>query len=94
MPAEIFGFIILIVVLSFIFGGIVIKWQNDLKREQLRAGSDQNSLGTGELREIIQEAMEEAVSPLEERLDLIEQNMRRLPEHSEMQAVQDPGSDR
>ena len=75
---------------GLIFGGIVIKWQNDLKREELKAGSDQKSLGTGELKEMIQDAMEEAISPLEDRLELIEQNMRRLPEHVEKGAAEEP----
>ena len=59
----------------------MVKWGNDLKREKLRAESGGNSLGTSELRDLIQEAMLDAITPLEERLDLIEMNTRQLPEH-------------
>jgi|Marorgknorr_s2lv_3_1036020.scaffolds.fasta_scaffold01563_3 hypothetical protein len=83
MPPEIIAFII-IVVISFIFGGLAIKWSNAHKLEiaKLRAQESDNSLGTGELRDLIQESMLEAMAPLEERLELVERQTRRLPEHS------------
>ena len=39
---------------------------------------------------MIQDAMEEAISPLEDRLELIEQNMRRLPERVEKGDAEEP----
>jgi len=70
-----------IVLIVFCFISLMVKWGNDLKREKLRAEGGGNSLGTSELRGLIQEAMLDAITPLEERLDLIEMNTRRLPEH-------------
>ena len=76
-------FLIPIVVVPTVFGfiALMVKWSLDQKREKMRAESGGSSLGTGELRGLIQEAMVDAMAPLEERLDLIEMNTRRLPEH-------------
>ena len=40
----------------------------------------QNSLGTGELQNLIQAAMFEAIQPVEERLGRMEKALRQLPE--------------
>lgn len=83
MPITVIVFIILIILISFGFASFAIKWDHDfkLKRERIRAEGGGNSLGTSELRGLIQEAMLETITPLEERLDLMEMHMRRLPEH-------------
>ena len=70
-----------IVLIVFSFLALIAKWGNDLKREKIRAESGGSSLGMGELRGLIQEAMHDAITPLEERLDLMEIHMRQLPEH-------------
>ena len=59
MPPEIIALIIIIVVISFIFGGLALKWSNahKLEIEKLIAHESDNSLGTGELRDLIQESM-------------------------------------
>jgi len=63
----------------------------DLKKEKILAESGGNSLGTSELKGLIQEAMHEANAPLEERLDLIEMHMRQLPGHdAESKQVEAP----
>ena len=84
MDIEIIGFVILIILLAFSFGGLTIKWHHDfrLKQERIRAESKGSSLATSELSDLIQSAMLDALSPLEERLDLIEMHMRQLPEHA------------
>ena len=74
-------FVVFIVLIVFGFIALMVKWKNDLKREEIRGESGGSSLGTGELRGLIQEAMHDAMAPVEERLDLIEMHMRRLPEH-------------
>ena len=79
MGIGLVAFIVLIVVISLSFGALFVKWDNDLKREKLRAEGGGSSLGASELRNLIQEAMLDANAPLEERLDLIEAHMRRLP---------------
>ena len=53
----------------------------DLQREKILAESGGNSLGTSELKGLIQDARREAIIPVEERLDLMEAQMRRLPSH-------------
>jgi len=84
MSIAVIVFILLIILISLGFGGMAIKWDHDfkLKREELRTESRGSSLGTSELRGLIQEAMLETISPLEERLDLIEMHMRQLPAHA------------
>ena len=78
---EMLPVFILLVIFSFI--ALMVKFDYDfkLKREKIRAEGGGRSLGTSELRGLIQEAMHDANAPLEERLDLIEAHMRRLPEH-------------
>lgn len=76
---DIYTVFIVLIVFSFI--ALMVKWSLDQKREKMRANSSESSLGTGELRSLIQEAMHDAIAPVEERLDLIETNTRRLPEH-------------
>ncbi len=76
---EMLPVFILLVIFSFI--ALMVKMDQDLKREKMRAESGGNSLGTSELRGLIQEAMHDANAPLEERLDLIEAHMRQLPDH-------------
>ncbi len=73
-------FVVFIVLIVFSFVALMVKWSLDQKREKMRAESGGSSLGTGELRGLIQEAMLDAIAPLEERLDLIEMNTRQLPE--------------
>ena len=60
----------------------VIGLVNDLKREMLRAKNAGSSLGTSERQGLIQEAVQQALAPMEERLELMEKNMRQLPEHA------------
>ncbi len=72
-------FILMMNVIIFSFIAWNAKAKNDLKREQIRAQSGSQSLGTSELKGMIQEAMTDAIIPLEERLELIESHMRRLP---------------
>ena len=69
-----------VVLIFFGFIALMVKWRNDLKREKIRAEGGGSSLGTGELRGLIQEAVHDANAPLEERLDLMEMHMRQLPE--------------
>lgn len=83
MPISVIAFILIIILISFAFGGLVIKWNNDLKRQQINAKTQGNSLGTSELKGLIQEAMLDTVAPIEERLDLIEAHMRVLPESNQ-----------
>ncbi|TDI71059.1 MAG: hypothetical protein E2O85_02700 [Bacteroidetes bacterium] len=73
-------FILMISVIVFSFIAWNTKVKNDLKREQIRAETGSQSLGTSELKGMIQDAMTDAIIPLEERLELIESHMRRLPE--------------
>ena len=84
MAPEVIAFVLMGLVIVLSFAGLAIKWDNDfkLKRDRQRREEGDNSLGTGELRELIQESMHEAISPLEERLDLVEKRTRQLPEHS------------
>ena len=70
-----------IVLIVFSFITLMVKWENDLKREKIQAKKEGSSLGTSELRGMIQEAMSEAIAPMEERLELMEMHMRQLPEH-------------
>lgn len=80
-----------IVLIVFSFIALMVKWENDLKREKIRAKGGGSSLGTSELRGLIQEAMLDAITPLEERLDLMEMHMRRLPGHdAESKQVEAP----
>ena len=87
-----FGFIIAILMIVFVFSGLAVKWDHDfkLRREQIRAGQEGSSLGTSELRALIQEAMLDAIAPLEERLELIEKHMRQLPESTAKAAPLEP----
>lgn len=84
MPISVIAFVMAIVLMSFVFGGLAIKWHNDFKlqRDRQRAELSGSSMGTGELRALIREAMAETVAPIEERLELIERNMRQLPERT------------
>lgn len=77
-----FGFVISIILIVFAFAGFAIKWDHDfkLRREQIRAGEEGSSLGASELKGLIQEAMHDAVAPLEERMDRMEKHLRQLPE--------------
>ena len=84
MSIVVASFVVFIILASFVFGGLAIKWHNDheIRKERIRAGGEGNTLGTSELRGLIQEAMTDAVAPIEERLDLLESHMRQLPERS------------
>ena len=76
--------VVLVALVNLIFFGFIalmVKWRTDLKREKIRAEGGGNSLGTGELRGLIQEAMLDAITPLEERLGLMEMHQRQLPNH-------------
>ncbi len=83
MPLTVIAFIVLISLIALPFAAFAIKRDHEFKleREKIRAESRGSSLGTSELRGLIQEAMHEAIAPLEERLDLMEMHMRQLPEH-------------
>ncbi len=59
-------FVVSIVLIVFGFIALILKWKNDLKREEIRAESGGSILGTGELRGLIQEAMRDAMVPVEE----------------------------
>jgi len=78
-----FEWLVPIVVVPTVFGfiALMVKWSLAQKRERIRAESGGSSLGTSELRNLIQDAMHDAIVPVEERLDRIEMNTRRLPEH-------------
>ncbi len=83
-----------VVLIFFGFIALMVKWRNDLKREKIRAEDGGSSLGTSELRGLIQEAVHDANAPLEERLGLIEAHMRQLPDHdAESKQVEAPLSD-
>lgn len=79
MDFSIVFFILMMNVIVFSFIAWSVKTKNDLKREQIKAQSGSQSLGTSELKGMIQEAMSDAIIPLEERLELIESHMRQLP---------------
>lgn len=85
-------FVFSIVLIALGFGGLAIRWDHNfkLRREELRTGESDNSLGTSELRELIQETMLDVIAPVEERLDAIEMHMRQLPENTAGSDV--PGS--
>ena len=96
MPITVIFFVLPILLLSFGFGALAIRWDHEFKlnRERIRAEGAGNSLGTSELRALIQDVMMEAVAPVEERLELIERHMRQLPEHaSEAAEEQQPQPD-
>lgn len=82
MPIAVAAFIATIILLAFGFAGVALKWQYDYKRDKLRAQAGGNSLPTSELKALIQEAMDTAVAPLDARLELIERQLRQLPEHA------------
>lgn len=88
------GGLVLFLVLStlIVFGFIAtMRWLEIYKNQQSGAGGGENSLGTGELRGLIQEAMLETINPLEERLDRMEMSLRQLPEaHSESRQIEEP----
>ncbi len=88
MPITVIAFVLTILTMSFVFGGLTLKWHNDfkLRRDRQRAELSGSSMGTGELKALIQEAMAETVAPIEERLELIERNMRQLPERTSTSA--------
>ncbi|GMQ82147.1 MAG: hypothetical protein BMS9Abin05_1591 [Rhodothermia bacterium] len=75
-----FNLMINVIVFSFIAWSVKNKY--DLKKEELRALGGSQSLGTSELKGMIQESMMDALAPLEEPFELIESHMRRLPEGS------------
>ena len=72
---------VFIVLIVFSFLAFKVWSDRDLKREKILAEGGGNSLGTSELKGLIQDAMREAIVPVEERLDLMEAQMRRLPGH-------------
>ncbi len=76
-----FFFVLGILVIVFIFAGYAVNRDHAFKieREHIRAGKEGSSLGTSELKGLIQAAMSEAIAPMEERLDLIERQLRQLP---------------
>jgi hypothetical protein len=82
MPFGPFGFVIAIIMVVFGFVAFTVKLNNDykLRREELQSGREGSSLGSGELRRLIREAVADAIVPVEERLELIERQMRQLPE--------------
>jgi len=84
MPITVLGLIFTTLLIAFGFAGLAIRWQYDykLRREQIRAGAADSSLGASELRALIQEAVLDSVAPIEDRLDRIEQHMRQLPERT------------
>ena len=93
MPLTLIAFIVLISLIVLPFVAFLVKRDNDfkLRREEIRSESKGSSLGTSELRGLIQEAMHDAIAPLEERLDLMEMHMRQLPEHgAEPAALESP----
>ena len=79
-----FFFVLGILVIVFVFAGYAMHRDHafKLQREQIRAGNEGSSLGTSELRELIQDAMTEAMTPVEARLTRIEGQLRQLPERA------------
>ena len=79
--------VFLILSTLIVFGFIAtMKWLEIWKQERLGGSAvegGEKSLGTGELRGLIQEALQDVITPLEERLDLMEGHMRQLPAPSE-----------
>ncbi len=87
-----YEFIIAIIVIVFLFAGWAVKRDHDfkLRREQIRGGKEEGSLGTSELRGLIQEAMLDVVAPLEQRMERIETHLRQLPESTTRTAALEP----
>lgn len=84
MPISVIAFVLSIILIVLIFGGIMARSDQrfKLERERVRAEGSGSSLGTSELKALIQEAMDESIAPLEDRLERIELQMRQLPERS------------
>ncbi|TDI76679.1 MAG: hypothetical protein E2O84_02110 [Bacteroidetes bacterium] len=81
MPFSVVIFIILSTLI--VFGFIAtMKFLDIYRRAKLGEGGGSgvdNSLGTSELRGLIQEAVVDAIHPVEERLDRMEMALRQLP---------------
>lgn len=90
-----FFFVLGILVIVFIFAGYAVNRDHAFKieREHIRAGNEGSSLGTSELKGLIQEAMSEAIAPMEKRLDLIEGQLRQVPQSSSSRIEFDPEPD-
>ena len=89
---------VLILILSstlIVFGFIAtMKFLDIYRRTKLGdeggTGTD-NSLGTGELRGLIQEAVVDAIQPVEDRLEQMEMALRQLPEaKTDSKSLQEP----
>ena len=75
------GLIVFLVLTTLIVFGFVatMRFLEVYKQTRLGDGGAGNSLGTGELRGLIQEAVFDSIQPLEERLDRMETSLRQLP---------------
>ena len=71
-----FGFVILLVSVVLGFAGLMAKLSMDYDREKRRdkLRAQDNSLGMGELRTLIQDAVREATADLEARIEALEQD--------------------
>ncbi len=80
-------------VVALVFGSVVlvVKMVLDFNRQKLIAGSstDGNSLGTGELKRIIREAVDESLFPIVSRLEAAE---NRLDEADQLLLESETGS--
>jgi len=82
------GLVVFLVLSTLIVFGFIatMRWLDIWKQQRLGGegvAEGENSLGTGELRGLIQEAMQDVIAPLEERLDLMEGHLRQLPAHED-----------
>lgn len=71
-----------IIVLAIIFGSMLLslKFVLDYRRERDSAlgtgrGRDEGSLGTGELKRLVRDAVEESIDPLVRRIDALERTL-------------------
>ena len=79
-----YAFLIPIVLFSII--ALIVKWSLDHSKWKIehrsRGASTDNSLGTSELRALIQEAVEEANAPLTERVEALEAHLDTPARHA------------
>lgn len=71
IPLIIFSFILILVWMLISYG----KWKYREKQEARQASA--SSVGTGELKAMMREAVEEAIGPLAERIETLEDAVRR-----------------
>ena len=93
MPLSVVIFILLSTLIVFGFIS-TMKFLDIYRRAKLGEGGGSgvdNSLGTGELRGLIQEAVVDAIQPVEDRLEQMEMALRQFPEaKSESAPLREP----